>query len=101
MPRHRIIALTVLALLLVAAQAAAARPGVAERLWAQRAAPSASVAPALTVEQAADIARARSGGRVLSADTVVRGGRTVHRVKVLTPEGRVRVLSIDAGAAPR
>jgi uncharacterized membrane protein YkoI len=36
------------------------------------------------------------GGRVLSADTVHRQGRTVHRIKVLTPSGQVRIVTIDA-----
>jgi hypothetical protein len=42
-----------------------------------------------------------TGGRVLSADTVNQGGRTVHRIKVLTPSGQVRVVVIDAQARGR
>ena len=34
----------------------------------------------------------RDGGRVLQAEPMQRGGREVYRLKVLTPEGRVRVL---------
>lgn len=34
----------------------------------------------------------RDGGRVLQAEPMQRGGRQVYRLKVLTPEGRVRVL---------
>lgn len=34
----------------------------------------------------------RDGGRVLRAERVQRGGEDVYRIKVLTPEGRVRVL---------
>lgn len=34
----------------------------------------------------------RDGGRVLRAERVQRGGEEVYRIKVLTPEGRVRVL---------
>lgn len=37
-----------------------------------------------------------TGGRVLSADTLRQGGRAVHRIKVLTPSGHVRVYNIDA-----
>jgi len=37
-----------------------------------------------------------TGGRVLSADTHRQGGRTVHRIKVLTPSGHVRVYNVDA-----
>ncbi len=34
----------------------------------------------------------RAGGRVLQAEPMQRGGREVYRFKVLTPEGRVRVM---------
>lgn len=34
----------------------------------------------------------RDGGRVLQAQPMQRGGEEVYRLKVLTPEGRVRVL---------
>lgn len=34
-----------------------------------------------------------TGGRVLSADAVPAGGRELYRIKVLTPDGRVRVIT--------
>ena len=34
----------------------------------------------------------RNGGRVLRAERIQRGGEETYRLKVLTPEGRVRVL---------
>jgi hypothetical protein len=34
----------------------------------------------------------RAGGRVLQAEPMQRGGQEVYRFKVLTPEGRVRVM---------
>ena len=34
----------------------------------------------------------RDGGRVLQAERMQRGGREVYRYKVLTPDGRVRVM---------
>ena len=34
----------------------------------------------------------RDGGRVLRAERMQRGGQETYRLKVLTPEGRVRVL---------
>ncbi|HEY9143165.1 MAG TPA: hypothetical protein VIM90_03940 [Arenimonas sp.] len=40
----------------------------------------------------------RDGGRVLRAERMQRGGEDVYRIKVLTPEGRVRVLH-DRGPA--
>lgn len=36
-----------------------------------------------------------TGGRVVGADRVRRGDRDVHRVKVLTPEGRMQVIHQD------
>lgn len=36
-----------------------------------------------------------TGGRVLSAQRSLRGGREVNRIKLLTPEGRVRVMWDD------
>ena len=42
----------------------------------------------------------RDGGRVLQAEPMQRGGRQVYRLKVLTPEGRVRVLDDARGREP-
>lgn len=42
----------------------------------------------------------RDGGRVLQAEPMQRGGREVYRLKVLTPEGRVRVLHDPRGREP-
>jgi uncharacterized membrane protein YkoI len=42
-----------------------------------------------------------TGGRVLSAETVNQNGRMVHRIKVLTASGQVRVVVIDAQAGGR
>ena len=36
-----------------------------------------------------------TGGRVLSAEKSQRGGREMNRIKVVTPEGRVRVMWDD------
>jgi hypothetical protein len=51
--------------------------------------------PGVSLDQA--VRRARRSGKVLSADTVDEGGRRVHRVRVLTDEGRVRRFRYDAG----
>jgi uncharacterized membrane protein YkoI len=47
----------------------------------------------------AAVARVRreTGGRILSAETVNQGGHRVHRIKVLTPDHRVRIINVDAG----
>jgi len=46
---------------------------------------------AATVQQA-------SGGRVLAGDRVDHGGRAAWRVKVLTPQGEVKVILVDAAS---
>jgi uncharacterized membrane protein YkoI len=40
--------------------------------------------------------RRGSQGRVLSADTVDRDGQPVHRIKILTDEGRVKRYQMDS-----
>lgn len=52
---------------------------------------------ALTLDQAVQQVRRTTNGRVLSAQTVTRQGRRVHRVKVLTDDGRVRTVEMNAG----
>ncbi len=49
--------------------------------------------------QAAEVAAARSGGRVLDVRQVEKQGRLMYRVKVLV-NGRVRILWLDAEAGP-
>lgn len=50
----------------------------------------------MSVEQAARIAQRAVGGRVLAAEPAVLGGRDVVRVKLLTRDGVVRVVIVDA-----
>lgn len=38
----------------------------------------------------------QTGGQIISAKTITRQGRTVHRIRVLVSEGRVRVYEVDA-----
>lgn len=47
-------------------------------------------------DQAAAAAQHQTGGRVLSVDRAEAGRRPVWRVKVVTPQGEVRVIFIDA-----
>ncbi len=49
----------------------------------------------LSLDKAVKQVRQQTGGRVLSANTVHRGGRVVHRVRVLLPDGRVRTIEIQ------
>ncbi len=52
---------------------------------------------ALSLDEAAAQVGRETGGRILSARTLRENGRLMHRIKVLTPEHRVRVIEIDAG----
>lgn len=59
--------------------------------------------PAMTLEQAVSQVQHETGGKVLSASTVRRGRSSFeHRVKVLTPTGHVRVVTVttEASKAP-
>lgn len=53
----------------------------------------ASIGP----DQAAAIARERTGGRVLGVQWGERGGAPVYLVRVLMPDGRVTVVPVHAG----
>ena len=55
----------------------------------------------MTLEQAVDQVRAETGGRILAAETVEIEGRRVHRIRVLTPDHRVRVIEVDADKGRR
>jgi len=77
------------ALLLMLSMAAAAMAGQ-----------STSAEPAMSLEQAVVQVQKETGGKVLSASTVRRGRSSFeHRVKVLTPEGHVRVVTVTTEAA--
>jgi len=49
-------------------------------------------------DDAAATAQRASGGRVLAVDKADREGRAVWRVKVLTPQGEVKVILVDAAS---
>jgi len=49
-----------------------------------------------SLEDAVSEARGRHPGRVLSAETEQRGGRESHRIRILTRDGRVKRLNMDA-----
>ena len=55
--------------------------------------------PSLTLEQAVNQVQQETGGKVLSASTVRRGRNAFeHRIKVLTPSGHVRVVTVNSEA---
>jgi uncharacterized membrane protein YkoI len=49
-----------------------------------------------SLEEAVSEARGRYPGRVLSAETDRRGDRESHRIRILTRDGRVKRLNMDA-----
>ncbi|MBQ4854769.1 PepSY domain-containing protein [Rhodanobacter sp. B2A1Ga4] len=52
--------------------------------------------PSLTLEQAVAKVQRETGGKVLSADPRKFGHHTEYRIKVLDPDGHVRVVAIPA-----
>ena len=52
----------------------------------------------LSRDDAAAVAQRLASGRVLSVDKADAAGRPAWRVKVLTPQGEVRIILIDAAS---
>lgn len=50
----------------------------------------------LTAQDAATMVQAQTGGQILAVKTTRSDGRIVYRVKVLTPDGEVRIFYVDA-----
>jgi hypothetical protein len=55
-----------------------------------------SAAPAVTLDQAVLQVQRETGGKVLSAEPRRFGRRLEYRIKVLTPEGHVRVMAVSS-----
>jgi hypothetical protein len=51
----------------------------------------------LSLDEAINRTRRSHDGKVLSADTVGDNGNRVHRIRILTPDGRVKRFRLDAG----
>jgi uncharacterized membrane protein YkoI len=49
----------------------------------------------MSLSEAIESVRQRTGGRVVSAETKVQGGREVHYIKVLTEDGKVRTHKVN------
>ena len=58
--------------------------------------PVTHAAAEVSLDQAVEQAKQRVGGRVISAETRNRDGRQVHNIRILTDEGKVRRLRINA-----
>ena len=66
--------------------------------------PAYSEKQGISLDEAIARARRQSDGKVLSAETVRDRGRNVHRIKILTSDGRVKRMQYDAASgrsAPR
>lgn len=50
----------------------------------------------VSADEAVAVAQRTAAGRVLAVEKSNAGGREVYRVKLLTPNGEVRVILIDA-----
>ena len=48
-----------------------------------------------TLAQAIEQVRRQTGGQILDAKTVVKGGREVHQIKVLTRDGKVKTHQVQ------
>ena len=49
----------------------------------------------MTLGQAIESVRRKTGGKVLSAETRMKGDREVHYIKVLTKDGKVRTHTVN------
>ena len=49
----------------------------------------------MSLSEAIESVRQRTGGRVVSAETKVQGDREVHYIKVLTKDGKVRTHKVN------
>lgn len=60
--------------------------------------PASTPARPVTLEQAVKQVQHTTRGHILAADTVTRGKANVYRIKVLTPQGQVRVVQMHSNA---
>lgn len=51
---------------------------------------------ALTLQEAVAQVERETGGKILSAETIRVGPNVIYRIKVLTPDGRIRVFQLPA-----
>lgn len=50
----------------------------------------------VSLDEAVARVKEQTKGRILTAETIQRKGKQVHRIKVLLPNGSVRVMYVDA-----
>jgi hypothetical protein len=89
--RYRPVAAALVCALLLAAGGMPARaPAAAEPVRL------AQASEAVGLAEATRMVRERTGGQVLRAETKRDKGRVVHRIRILTEDGRVRTWHVDA-----
>jgi len=49
-----------------------------------------------SLDQAVQKIKQQTGGRILSAKTIAKGGKHTHVIKVLLPSGKVRIFKVNA-----
>ncbi|MFO7305048.1 MAG: PepSY domain-containing protein [Gammaproteobacteria bacterium] len=54
------------------------------------------VADVVSLDEAVQMAQSRYRAKAVRAETVVSGGRRVHRIRLLSPEGKVWMVRVDA-----
>lgn len=77
---------------LAAAQAAPSKPHTAAT---QPSSHAAQHAP-MSLERAVEQVQQQTKGRILAADTIPSGRNKLYRIKVLTPDGHVRVMQLHS-----
>lgn len=55
----------------------------------------------VSLDEAVESARSRTGGRVISAETQEWDGKQVHHIRLLTKEGKVKRIRIDSKSGRR
>jgi len=51
---------------------------------------------AVSLDEAVQMAQSRYRAKAVKAETVVSGGRRVHQIRLLSPEGKVWMVRVDA-----
>lgn len=96
----RVTAFAVAVTALLGGGAAGARPVPMSFLPLLQVEPLAQLFPAqrggISLAQATAMAQSRYQGRVVRAETVTRGDRVVHEIRILGDDGRVRTVRVDA-----
>jgi uncharacterized membrane protein YkoI len=57
---------------------------------------ASSDTPRYSLDDAITLVKEEIGGRVLRAETLQRDNRTVYQVRIITDDGRVRTINVDA-----